>query len=50
MVPVQELLTAALVLGALGYLARRGWVTVTNAMRQRKDGGCGPGCGCDGAG
>ncbi len=48
MVLAQQVLTAALVLGALGYLARRGWVSVRAAVRQRKSGACGPDCGCDG--
>ena len=48
MVLAQQVLTVVLVLGALGYLAWRGWMSVRAALRQRKSGACGPDCGCDG--
>ena len=44
---VQRWLAAATVFGALTYLAWRSWRSWRAAFAARRDGGCGPGCGCE---
>jgi hypothetical protein len=42
---MQRLVAAAIVLGALAFLVRRGYRAYA-ASRARTSSGCGPGCGC----
>lgn len=43
---MQSAIALVLVLSAVSYLAWRGWRAIAEAVRARRAGGCGPGCGC----